>query len=48
MITRTHCVIADEACVLEMGEIAFDRTASELAHDPRVIGTCLGVASVQR
>ena len=45
---RAALETADYAYVLEMGEIAFEGPASELAHDPRVIGTYLGAASVQR
>lgn len=45
---RAALETANYAYVLEMGEIAFEGPASELAHDPRVIGTYLGAASGKR
>jgi len=41
---RAALEVADRGYVLEMGEIALEGTASELARDPRVIDTYLGVA----
>ncbi len=45
---RAALETADYAYVLEMGEIAFEGPASELAHDPRVIGTYLGASAADR
>jgi len=41
---RAALDVADHGYVLEMGEIALEGPASELASDPRVIDTYLGVA----
>jgi branched-chain amino acid transport system ATP-binding protein len=41
---RAALEVADYAYVLEMGEIALEGPASELARDPRVIDTYLGAA----
>jgi len=41
---RAALEVADHGYVLEMGEIALQGPASELAHDPRVIDTYLGAA----
>lgn len=41
---RAALQVADHGYVLEMGEIALQGPASELAHDPRVIDTYLGTA----
>ncbi|RZJ22946.1 MAG: ABC transporter ATP-binding protein [Haliea sp.] len=45
---RAALETADYGYVLEMGEIAFEGPASELAHDPRVIGTYLGASAADR
>ena len=42
---RAALELADHAYVLEMGEIAFDGPARDLAQDPRVIDSYLGAAS---
>jgi branched-chain amino acid transport system ATP-binding protein len=41
---RAALAVADDAYVLEMGEIALQGPADELAQDPRVIDTYLGAA----
>lgn len=41
---RAALAVADHGYVLEMGELALDGPASELAEDPRVIDTYLGAA----
>ena len=41
---RAALAVADEAYVLEMGEIGLHGKASDLAEDPRVIDTYLGTA----
>ena len=41
---RAALAVADHAYVLEMGELALDGPAQELAQDPRVIDTYLGAA----
>jgi branched-chain amino acid transport system ATP-binding protein len=41
---RAALEVADHGYVLEMGEIALDGPAAELARDPRVIDTYLGAA----
>ncbi len=41
---RAALAVADYAYVLEMGEIALEGPAVELARDPRVIDTYLGAA----
>jgi branched-chain amino acid transport system ATP-binding protein len=41
---RAALEVADHAYVLEMGEIAFEGAAADLARDPRVIDTYLGAA----
>jgi branched-chain amino acid transport system ATP-binding protein len=41
---RAALAVADYAYVLEMGEIALEGPAAELARDPRVIDTYLGAA----
>jgi branched-chain amino acid transport system ATP-binding protein len=41
---RAALAVADYAYVLEMGEIALEGPAAELARDPRVINTYLGAA----
>ena len=41
---RAALEVADHGYVLEMGEIALEGPAAELARDPRVIDTYLGVA----
>jgi len=41
---RAALEVADHGYVLEMGELALNGPASELAHDPRVIDTYLGAA----
>jgi branched-chain amino acid transport system ATP-binding protein len=45
---RAALEVADYAYVLEMGEIALEGPASELARDPRVIDTYLGAARAGR
>ena len=42
---RAALAVADEAYVLEMGEIGLHGKASDLAEDPRVIDTYLGTAN---
>ena len=44
---RAALEVADHAYVLEMGEIALEGPAAELARDPRVIDTYLGAARVK-
>ncbi len=41
---RAALEVADHAYVLEMGEIALEGPAAELARDPRVVATYLGAA----
>jgi branched-chain amino acid transport system ATP-binding protein len=41
---RAALEVADHGYVLEMGQIALEGPASELAHDPRVVATYLGAA----
>ena len=41
---RAALEVADHGYVLEMGEIALEGPAAELARDPRVIETYLGAA----
>jgi branched-chain amino acid transport system ATP-binding protein len=41
---RAALAVADHGYVLEMGELALDGPAAELAEDPRVIDTYLGAA----
>jgi branched-chain amino acid transport system ATP-binding protein len=41
---RAALEVADHGYVLEMGEIALEGPAAELAKDPRVIDTYLGAA----
>ncbi|MBP6778104.1 MAG: ABC transporter ATP-binding protein, partial [Piscinibacter sp.] len=41
---RAALEVADRGYVLEMGEIALEGPAAELARDPRVIDTYLGAA----
>ena len=41
---RAALAVADHGYVLEMGEIALEGPANELANDPRVIDTYLGAA----
>ena len=41
---RAALETADYGYVLEMGEVALNGPAEELAHDPRVIDTYLGAA----
>ena len=41
---RAALEVADHGYVLEMGEVALNGPAEELAHDPRVIDTYLGAA----
>lgn len=45
---RAALEVADHGYVLEMGEIALDGPAAELAKDPRVIDTYLGAARNKR
>ena len=44
---RAALEVADYAYVLEMGEIALEGPAAELARDPRVIDTYLGAARAE-
>jgi len=45
---RAALAVADYAYVLEMGEIAFEGPAADLARDPRVIEAYLGAARATR
>ena len=45
---RAALAVADHAYVLEMGELALEGPAAELALDPRVIDTYLGAVRTQR
>jgi branched-chain amino acid transport system ATP-binding protein len=40
---RAALEVADDACVLEMGELKLSGSAAELARDPRVVESYLGV-----
>jgi branched-chain amino acid transport system ATP-binding protein len=41
---RAALAVADQAHVLEMGQLGLSGPAAELANDPRVIDTYLGAA----
>ena len=40
---RAALAVADRAYVLEMGKVALSGKARDLAHDPRIIETYLGI-----